>query len=227
MLQVDSVYKKFGGVIALDNVSYSLDGKNIAGIIGPNGSGKTTLLNVISGLVKPDKGRVLFKGEDITRLPPNVIARRGIARTFQQPKVFQKFSVFENMLIAINDRSKIYDSLKRVGLDNQISRNASSLTILDVRRLEIARCLALEPEIILLDEPFAGLTTQEAVLLSDLITSLYKDLGISFVIVEHRLKYLFKLAQRVTVMHAGRVIAEGSPGDVISDKKVREVYLGV
>ncbi|KUO90456.1 MAG: hypothetical protein AT708_03030 [Pyrobaculum sp. OCT_11] len=227
MLQVDSVYKKFGGVIALDNVSYSLDGKEIAGIIGPNGSGKTTLLNVISGLVKPDRGRVLFKGEDITRLPPNVIARRGIARTFQQPKVFQKFSVFENMLIAINDRSKIYDSLKRVGLDNQISRNASSLTILDVRRLEIARCLALEPEIILLDEPFAGLTTQEAVLLSDLITSLYKDLGISFVIVEHRLKYLFKLAQRVTVMHAGRVIAEGSPGDVISDKKVREVYLGV
>lgn len=224
---MDSVYKKFGGVIALDNVSYSLDGKEIAGIIGPNGSGKTTLLNVISGLVKPDRGRVLFKGEDITRLPPNVIARRGIARTFQQPKVFQKFSVFENMLIAINDRSKIYDSLKRVGLDNQISRNASSLTILDVRRLEIARCLALEPEIILLDEPFAGLTTQEAVLLSDLITSLYKDLGISFVIVEHRLKYLFKLAQRVTVMHAGRVIAEGSPGDVISDKKVREVYLGV
>jgi branched-chain amino acid transport system ATP-binding protein len=227
MLQVDSVYKKFGGVIALDNVSYSLDGKNIAGIIGPNGSGKTTLLNVISGLVKPDRGRVLFKGEDITKLPPNVIARRGIARTFQQPKAFQKFSVFENMLVVTNDRSKIYDSLKRVGLDNQISRNAGGLTILDVRRLEIARCLALEPEIILLDEPFAGLTTQEAVLLSDLITSLYKDLGISFVIVEHRLKYLFKLAQRVTVMHAGRVIAEGSPGDVISDKKVREVYLGV
>jgi branched-chain amino acid transport system ATP-binding protein len=227
MLQVDSVYKKFGGVIALDNVSYSLDGKEIAGIIGPNGSGKTTLLNVISGLVKPDRGRVLFKGEDITKLPLDAIARRGIARTFQQPKVFQKFSVFENMLIAINDRSKIYDSLKRVGLDNQICRNAGSLTILDVRRLEIARCLALEPEIILLDEPFAGLTTQEAVLLSDLITSLYKDLGISFVIVEHRLKYLFKLAQRVTVMHAGRVIAEGSPGDVISDKKVREVYLGV
>jgi branched-chain amino acid transport system ATP-binding protein len=227
MLQVDSVYKKFGGVIALDNVSYSLDGKEIAGIIGPNGSGKTTLLNVISGLVKPDKGKVLFKGEDITKLPPNVIARRGIARTFQQPKVFQKLSVFENMLVVTNDRSKIYDSLKRVGLDNQISRNAGGLTILDVRRLEIARCLALEPEIILLDEPFAGLTTQEAVLLSDLITSLYKDLGISFVIVEHRLKYLFKLAQRVTVMHAGRVIAEGSPGDVISDKKVREVYLGV
>ncbi len=227
MLQVDSVYKKFGGVIALDNVSYSLDGKEIAGIIGPNGSGKTTLLNVISGLVKPDRGRVLFKGEDITKLPPNVIARRGMARTFQQPKAFQKFSVFENMLVVTNDRSKIYDSLKRVGLDNQISRNAGSLTILDVRRLEIARCLALEPEIILLDEPFAGLTTQEAVLLSDLITSLYKDLGISFVIVEHRLKYLFKLAQRVTVMHAGRVIAEGSPGDVISDKKVREVYLGV
>jgi len=227
MLQVDSVYKKFGGVIALDNVSYSLNRKEIAGIIGPNGSGKTTLLNVISGLVKPDKGKVLFKGEDITKLPPNVIARRGIARTFQQPKVFQKFSVFENMLIATNDRSKIYDSLKRVGLDNQIFRNAGSLTILDVRRLEIARCLALEPEIILLDEPFAGLTTQEAVLLSDLITSLYKDLGASFVIVEHRLKYLFKLAQRVTVMHAGRVIAEGPPSDVISDKKVREVYLGV
>jgi branched-chain amino acid transport system ATP-binding protein len=227
MLQVDSVYKKFGGVIALDNVSYSLDGKNIAGIIGPNGSGKTTLLNVISGLVRPDKGRVLFKGEDITRLPPNVIARRGIARTFQQPKVFQKFSVFENMLIVTNDRSKIYESLKRVGLDNQISKNAGNLTILDVRRLEIARCLALEPEIILLDEPFAGLTTQEAVLLSDLITSLYKDLDISFVIVEHRLKYLFKLAQRVTVMHTGRVIAEGPPGDVISDKKVREVYLGI
>jgi branched-chain amino acid transport system ATP-binding protein len=227
MLQVDSVYKKFGGVIALDNVSYSLNRKEIAGIIGPNGSGKTTLLNVISGLVKPDKGKVLFKGEDITKLPPNVIARRGIARTFQQPKVFQKFSVFENMLIATNDRSKIYDSLKRVGLDNQIFRNAGSLTILDVRRLEIARCLALEPEIILLDEPFAGLTTQEAVLLSDLITLLYKDLGASFVIVEHRLKYLFKLAQRVTVMHAGRVIAEGPPSDVISDKKVREVYLGV
>jgi len=226
MLQVDSVYKRFGGVVALDNVSYSFDGKGIAGIIGPNGSGKTTLLNVIAGFVKPDKGRVLFREEDITKLPPNVIARKGIARTFQHPKVFQKFSIFENMFIVTKDRNKIYDSLKKVGLDNQIYRRAGSLTTLDMRRLEIARCLVLEPEIILLDEPFAGLTTQEAGLLSDLITSLYKDLGVSFVIVEHRLKYLFRLAQRVAVMHTGRIIAEGSPQDVISDTKVREVYLG-
>lgn len=223
---MDSVYKRFGGVVALDNVSYSFDGKGIAGIIGPNGSGKTTLLNVIAGFVKPDKGRVLFREEDITKLPPNVIARKGIARTFQHPKVFQKFSIFENMFIVTKDRNKIYDSLKKVGLDNQIYRRAGSLTTLDMRRLEIARCLVLEPEIILLDEPFAGLTTQEAGLLSDLITSLYKDLGVSFVIVEHRLKYLFRLAQRVAVMHTGRIIAEGSPQDVISDTKVREVYLG-
>ncbi len=226
MLQVYSVYKRFGGVVALDNVSYSFDGKEIAGIIGPNGSGKTTLLNVITGIVRPDKGKVLFRGEDITKLPPNVIARRGIARTFQQPKVFQKFSVFENMFIITKDRNKIYESLKKVGLDNQISKKAGGLTVVDMRRLEIARCLVLEPEIILLDEPFAGLTTQEAELLLDLITSLYKDLAISFIIVEHRLKYLFRLAQRVTVMHAGRVIAEGPPQDVINNTKVREVYLG-
>ncbi len=226
MLRVESVSKRFGGVVALDGVSVEVDKGELMGLIGPNGSGKTTLFNVVTGHVKPDNGRVVFDGMDITRKPVHLRVKIGIARSFQQPKYFPSLTVRDNLRVATRDEGLIEEALKVVGLSGKSSVPAAKLTLHEIRRLELARCLALRPKLVLLDEPMAGLAMREAAELGELIKSLNSTMGLTYVIVEHRLSSLFKVVERVVVMNAGRKIAEGTPEDVVRNPLVKQAYLG-
>lgn len=215
MLEVKEVSKRYGGVIALDAVSVSFKKEGLTGIIGPNGSGKTTLINVISGLVKPDKGRIYLNGEDITEKPIHLRVRLGIARTFQFPKYFSKFTVLENLTINA-EKDKAVEALKLVNLAHKASTPARSLTMYEIRRLEIARALALSPRYVLLDEPLSGLSYEESISLSNLLKEL-SAMGFSLIVVEHKLSILFKYAEKIIVMASGRVVANGTPEEIASN----------
>ncbi|AFA39391.1 ABC-type branched-chain amino acid transport systems, ATPase component [Pyrobaculum oguniense TE7] len=216
MLEVKEVTKKYGGLIALDSVSVDFKKEGVTGIIGPNGSGKTTLLNVISGLVKPDKGRLYLNGADITDKPVHLRVRLGIARTFQFPKYFSKFTVLENLTINA-DEDKAMEALKLVDLAHKANTPARNLTMYEIRKLEIARALALSPRYILLDEPLSGLSYEESISLSNLLKEL-SAMGFSLIVVEHKLSILFKYAEKIIVMASGRVVANGTPEEIASNR---------
>ncbi len=242
ILEVRGLCKDFGGVRAVDRVSFKLNKGESLGIIGPNGSGKTTLVNLITGFVKPDSGEVLFKGAPITGMAPYSIARMGIARTFQMARPFYGLSAYKNLVVPLysprvrallggdyGDRETMaLDLLEEVGFERDSSvpfKPASVLPHGYLKRLELARCLAIRPDLILLDELFSGLSLAEVASTVPIIEKLQME-GRSLILVEHRLRELFRIVDRVIVLNFGQKIAEGNPGEVMESEDVKRAYLG-
>jgi branched-chain amino acid transport system ATP-binding protein len=235
ILALDNISKRFGAVVVADGIDLALNEGEALDIIGPNGAGKTTLFGIATGTVAPDAGRVVYAGEDITRLPPERRCRKGIARSFQIPQPFSGMTVFENIVVAAafagNAReATVYDAcaelLGRCGLADKANRRAGSLTLLDRKRLELARALATRPRVLLLDEVAGGLTEHECATLVTLIKQVCAG-GVSIVWIEHVVHALLATVDRLAVLHGGRFIAEGEPHAVIKSPQVAEIYMGI
>lgn len=233
-LNVQNLSKSFGGLKAVNNVSFDIAEGEIVGIIGPNGSGKTTIFNVITGFYKPDDGVVLFKGENISMLRPDQVCKRGIARTFQIPKPLSRLSVLRNVMVGayakISEKDKAtkraLEVLELVGLLDQKDVPAEKVKGANIRRLELARALATEPEILLIDEIAAGLNPTESNAIIKLIKQMKEDSGLTILIIDHVLKVILNVVEKLIVLHHGEMIVQGLPNEVITNKKVSEVYLG-
>ncbi len=235
ILALDNISKRFGAVVVADGIDLALNEGEALGIIGPNGAGKTTLFGIATGTVAPDAGRVLFAGEDITRLPPERRCRKGVARSFQIPQPFSGMTVFENVVVAAAFASgasevSVYEPcaelLDRCGLADKANRRAGSLTLLDRKRLELARALATRPRVLLLDEVAGGLTEHECAALVTLIKDVRAN-GVSIVWIEHVVHALLAAVDRLLVLHGGKFIAEGDPHAVIKSPQVAEIYMGI
>ena len=236
VLEGEKVTKLFGGLSAVFNVDFHVDKDEIVGLIGPNGAGKTTLFNLISGAHALTSGTTKFKGEDITRLKPNQICKRGVARTFQLINLFGNMTVFENVYLAslfgksetVNEpdaKKESLELLEFVGLSAVSSTPAKELTLANQKRLEVARGLATKPELFLLDELMAGLNPSEVAQSMELITKI-RNMGITIFMIEHVMKAIMSVCDRIMVLDHGVKIAEGTPEEISSNKKVIEVYLG-
>ena len=235
ILALENISKRFGAVVIAEGIDLSLAEGEALGIIGPNGAGKTTLFGIAAGTVAPDTGRVTFAGEDITRLPPERRCRLGLARSFQIPQPFSGMTVFENVVVAAafgtGEREKaVYDRcaelLDRCALADKANRRAGGLTLLDRKRLELARALATRPRVLLLDEVAGGLTEHECGMLIQLIKDVRTD-GVSVVWIEHVVHALLATVDRLAVLHDGKFIAEGDPRSVIRSPQVAEIYMGI
>lgn len=234
ILEAKNISKKFGGLIAVNNVSLSLIEGEIVGLIGPNGAGKTTLFNCISGYYKPDIGEVLFDGKPITGLRPNQVCKMGLARTFQIVKTIERLSVLENVMIGVflrdknitSAREKAMEIVRFCGLDDVIKTRGGSLPIAYKKRIEVARALATNPKLILLDEVMAGLTPKEGHDAVMLIRKI-RDIGITILMVEHVMEIIMPISDRLVVLDSGIKIAEGTPSAIANNERVIEAYLGV
>lgn len=249
ILEIQSIARHFGGLIAVNNVSFSVGENEIFGVIGPNGAGKTTLFNIITGLLPPSSGQLIYQGRDITKQKPYEIAAKGIARTFQNLRLFQNLSARENVAIAnhIHDRTNLFSSilglpsariqerqsfdralelLELVGLTDRAEQKACNLAYGDRRRLEIARALALKPKILLLDEPAAGMNPNEKGALSQLIRQIRHEFNLTILLIEHHVPLVMGLCDRIAVLDFGQLIALGEPEKVKNDPAVIEAYLG-
>ena len=241
-LQVRRVAKSFGGIRAVSDVSFELQKGDILGIIGPNGSGKTTLVNLITGFAKKNSGEVIFDGKNISKWPAHKIAAAGLARTFQVIRPYHTLPAYKNLIPALysprarrnaegrlGDRDAVaIDILEQVGFERDAYvpyKMAGSLPLGYLKRLELARCLAMYPKLIICDEVFSGLSMAEIVSMIPLIERLQMD-GITLIMIEHRLKELFQVANRILVLNFGMKIAEGIPEEVMKKKEVRKAYLG-
>lgn len=235
ILALETISKRFGAVVVADSIDLVLSQGEALGIIGPNGAGKTSLFGIATGTLAPDAGRVVFAGEDITRLPAERRCRKGLARSFQIPQPFTGMTVFENVVVAAafgaNEReAAVYDRcadlLERCGLASKANRPAAGLTLLDRKRLELARALATKPRVLLLDEVAGGLTEHECALLVALIKDVRAS-GVSIIWIEHVVHALLAIIDRLVVLHGGKFIAEGDPHTVIRSPQVAEIYLGI
>ena len=235
ILSVKGVTKHFGGLVAVSNLSFDVARYEMVGVIGPNGSGKTTMMNIISGVLKPTEGRILLRGQVISDLPAQIISRSGVGRTFQLVRLLQGLTVLENVIAgAVYGHRRrwgseaedfAYDMLERVGMQDMSYSPISSLTYIDQKRVELARTLAGEPEVLLLDEWLAGLNPTELAIGIELIHGL-RDEGITVVLVEHVMDAIRSLCDRCVVISSGAKIAEGAPNEVLSDIEVIRAYLG-
>jgi branched-chain amino acid transport system ATP-binding protein len=235
ILALEKISKRFGAVVIADGIDLALGGGEALGIIGPNGAGKTTLFGIVSGNVAPDSGRVIYGGRDITPAPPAQRCRMGIGRSFQIPLPFSGMSVFENLVVAAafgagRREGEVYDGcmdiLTRCGLADKANRLAGSLTLLDRKRLELARALATEPQVLLLDEVAGGLTERECQTLIALIRDIRRG-GVSIIWIEHVVHALLATVDRLVVLHNGAFIADGEPHAVIRSPAVAEIYMGM
>jgi len=233
ILELDRVTKRFGGLTAVSSASFTVRAGEILGIIGPNGAGKTTLFNVISGYYRPESGRVLFAGQDVTGQPPHSICRLGLTRTFQLVKPFGNLSVIDNVMIGALTRLPTVSSarmeaervVEMCGLAAHAGGHARTLPIGLRKRLEVARALATRPRLLLLDEVMAGLNPTELAGIIELIRRLHAD-GLTLIVIEHIMAAMMRLAQRIVVLHHGEVIAEGAPAAITQDRRVVDAYLG-
>ena len=237
LLELAEVTKRFGGVAALTNVSFTVDEGEILGIIGPNGAGKTTLLNCISGVYRLDNGRISFDGQAVTGMPPHRIARLGIGRTFQVVKPFASMTVRENAAVGalfgsasahMGPRAAFEwadQVLELVGLAAKAKQTVGSLTIPDRKRLEVARALATKPRLLLLDEVMAGLNPVEVDEALDMVREVHRS-GVTIVLIEHVMRVVVGVCTRAIVLHMGQFLAEGTPQEVLRDRRVIEAYLG-
>lgn len=247
-LEIKNLTKKFGGNIAVNNVSFCVNKTEIIAVIGPNGAGKTTLFNVITGIYPPSHGGVLFKNKEITGLPAHEIARLGIARTFQNLQIFNNMTVLENVMVGRHTKSKtgfmgaifpikpvLYEEMEVLeksmemislaGLTSDITEPAGNLPYGKQKMLEIARAIALEPEVLLLDEPAAGLNPTETLYLIEIIYKL-RDQGITIILVEHDMETVMEITDRLVVLNFGNKLAEGTPYEIQNNQEVITAYLG-
>ncbi len=233
LLRIDGVVKRFGGLIAVDAVSFAVTRGEIVSLIGPNGAGKTTLFNLLTGQLTPTSGSVWFDGRDIGRLRPNQRARLGFGRTFQISQTLTSMSVLENAMIGAflhhaslaAAASRAAEALDAVGLLHRARACSAALTLGERRRLEVARALAMQPRLVFLDEVMAGLNETEVTEIVDMVRRLNRE-GITFLVIEHNLKVVRAFARRVIVLNRGRLLAEGSADAVLSDPDVIDAYIG-
>lgn len=249
VLELDSVNKFFGGVHAVNDMSFAIRKGELAGLIGPNGAGKTTIFNLITGVYPLSSGHIAFKGKDITNLVTHKVINGGIARTFQNLRLFKGATVLENVMTACQQhhkysffeaishlgrwgrvekeiRSKSMALLERVGLTKEADRGAGTLPYGYQRRLEIARALALQPELLLLDEPAAGMNPEEVLELNDLIQAIHRDFELTILVIEHHMELVMEICPHIVCMNFGALIAEGSPEDIQGHPDVLKAYLG-
>lgn len=233
LLSVQGVTKRFGGLLANDDISFAMEEGEILGLIGPNGAGKSTLFNCIAGYYPATSGRIEFQGREITGMTPEAICRAGIARTFQLVRVFREMSVLENVMVGAFARTPRTDEARRharavidrIGLSAKTDMTAMNLTVSEQKRVQLARALATHPRLLLLDEVMAGLTPQETAEAVRLVRSLRED-GITMIVVEHVMEVVMPISDRVVVLDYGKKIAEGDPKEIVRDEKVIKAYLG-
>jgi branched-chain amino acid transport system ATP-binding protein len=246
-LELDGIMKDFGGLRALDSVCFSMDRDQIVGLIGPNGAGKTTLVRLITGILRPDTGSIWFKGKNITGLKTWDIINLGIACTFQNMRPFRRLPIIANVMVSClcpramkrgewvkRVEAKALDALEFAGISDMALEKASTLSQGDLKRLEVARAVATEPELLILDEPFGGLSPAETDLMAKSIKRLHKggrfgrlhSEGPAMIIIEHKLQQLMKIVDRIIVLNFGTIIIDGTPEQVVNDQGVIEAYLG-